>query len=422
MRRLGGLQAALLALAAAAAAAAPGETVWREVGPDGAPLVHLYFFASESCPHCAAAEAFLGGFAAQNPWLVVHRHEVTRSRASAELYQRLARELGEEARFVPAFAYCARMQVGFSVPETGRALAEALVACRGGAGAPEQAGPAPVAEPLELPLLGRVDPARVSLPLFTLVIAALDAFNPCAFFVLLVLLSLLVHARSRRRIFLVGGVFVLFSGLFYLAFMAAWLNVFLAVGELRAVTVAAGVLAVGMGLLQAKDWLSPRGPSLSLSGSARSRLFQRMRGLLQATRTSSVLLGAAALAVAANSYEMLCTAGFPLVFTRVLTLHALPTASYYLYLVAYNVVYVLPLAAVVAVFGATLGARRLSEEQGGGLKLLSGLMLLGLGSVLLVRPAALQNPLLAAALVLGAAALAAALYGVRRWLRGAAGG
>jgi hypothetical protein len=420
---LAALWGALLALAAAAAAAAaPGEIVWRETGRDGAAVVHLYFFASETCPHCAAGEAFLDEFAAQNPWLVVHRHEVTRSRASVELYQRIARELGEQARFVPAFAFCERMLVGFSGPQTGAALAEALLACRrgaGGAGSPEEAGAAPPPEALELPLLGRVDPARVSLPVFTLVIAALDSFNPCAFFVLLVLLSLLVHARSRSRIFLVGGVFVLFSGLFYLAFMAAWLNVFLVVGELRAVTAAAGTLAVVMGLLQAKDWLSRRGPSLSLSGSARTRLFQRMRGLLQATRTSSVLLGAAALAVAANSYEMLCTAGFPLVFTRVLTLHSLPTPTYYLYLVAYNAVYVLPLAAVVGVFGMTLGARRLTEEQGRGLKLLSGLMLLGLGTVLLAKPSALQNPLLAVALVLGAVALAAVLAGVRRWLRGA---
>ena len=59
-----------------------------------------------------------------------------------------------------------------------------------------------------------------------MVLAGLDAFNPCAFFVLLFLLSLLVHARDRRRMLLIGGVFVFFSGAIYFVFMAVWLNVF----------------------------------------------------------------------------------------------------------------------------------------------------------------------------------------------------
>ena len=86
---------------------------------------------------------------------------------------------------------------------------------------------------MRIPFLGSIDPASVSLPVFTVVIGALDSFNPCAFFVLLFLLSLLIHARSRRRMFLIGGIFVLFSGLIYFLFMAAWLNVFLVVGPDR---------------------------------------------------------------------------------------------------------------------------------------------------------------------------------------------
>jgi ABC-type sugar transport system permease subunit len=98
--------------------------------------------------------------------------------------------------------------------------------------------------PLELPLLGSVDPGTLSLPVLTVALASLDAFNPCAFFVLLFLLSLLVHARYRWRMLLIGGVFVFFSGLIYFVFMAAWLNVFLLVGELRIITLLAGLRSV----------------------------------------------------------------------------------------------------------------------------------------------------------------------------------
>ena len=72
----------------------------------------------------------------------------------------------------------------------------------------------------------------ISLPLFTVIIGALDSFNPCAFFVLLFLLSMLIHARSRKKMFLIGGIFVFFSGFIYFLFMAAWLNVFLVIGRL----------------------------------------------------------------------------------------------------------------------------------------------------------------------------------------------
>lgn len=118
---------------------------------------------------------------------------------------------------------------------------------------------------IALPLGGQLDPSRFSLPTLTLLMAALDAVNPCAFFVLLFLLSLLTHTRSRQRMLLVGGSFVLVSALVYFLFMSAWLGLFSVLGHLAWLTAAAGALAVAMGLLNIKDFASPvRGPSLSI--------------------------------------------------------------------------------------------------------------------------------------------------------------
>ena len=252
----------------------------------------------------------------------------------------------------------------------------------------------------ELPFLGRLDPGAVSLPVYTLVIAGLDAFNPCAFFVLLFLLSLLVHARSRARMLFIGGVFVLFSGLIYFLFMAAWLNLFLWLGELRLVTLGAGVLAVLVALVNIKDYFwFRRGPSLSIPDGAKPGLYQRMRGLLRADSLPALTLGTVALAIVANSYELLCTAGFPMIYTRILTLAGLSPLAHYLYLGLYNLIYVLPLLVIVLIFARTLGARKLSEAEGRVLKLVSGLMMLGLGTLLLFAPGALNNPLAALALL-----------------------
>ncbi len=214
---------------------------------------------------------------------------------------------------------------------------------------------------------------------------------------------------------IVGATFVTGSGVMYFLFMAAWLNVFMIVGQLRWITVAAGLIAVLLGIVNMRDWFRRGAPTLSIPQRAKPRLYGRVRDLLDAQHLPAVLLGTVTLAVAANAYELLCTAGFPMVFTRILTLSELPTSRYYFYLVLYNVVYVLPLLAIVIGFTLTMGSRKLKESEGRALKLLSGLMMLELGALLLLAPQMLDSALTALALVAFAATLTLALTSLRRW-------
>lgn len=350
--------------------------------------VHLYFFWSKTCPHCQVALPAMQDLEVSHPWLQLHSYEITESHENAERYAAMAGYLGEDARVVPAFFVCGQFLQGFDA--SGGRVQEILdraLACRTGS---EAITVAPTVT--RLPLLGDIAPDQFSLPVLTLLLAGLDAFNPCAFFVLLFLLSLLVHTRSRARMLLVGGVFVFFSGLVYFLFMAAWLNLFLVISSVTWVTSAAGVVALVIGGLNTKDFFAfGQGPSLSMSGASRSGLFERMRRLLATERLPMMLVGTVLLALAANSYELLCTAGFPMVYTRILTLESLPSAVYYGYLLFYNLIYVVPLLVIVLLFSATLGRHKLSERQGRALKLLSGLMMLGLGGLLLFSPAALSR-------------------------------
>lgn len=293
---------------------------------------------------------------------------------------------------------------GESVPPEGKAAAEEPE--KEASAEPETSVP-PLDEPtaITIPIIGKVEAARMALPILTVTIAALDGFNPCAFFVLFTLLGMLVHVHSRGRMLLVGGIFVFFSGFVYFVFMAAWLNVFLLTGEIKAITVTAGLIALVIAVINIKDYFYfKHGVSLSIPDSAKPRLFDRMRKLLKASSLLSLIIGTVVLAAAANAYELLCTAGFPMVFTRVLTLHDLPSVTYYLYLVLYNVVYVVPLATIVGIFTVTLGSRKLSEHQGQVLKLISGIMMLYLALVILLKPGLLGNIAVAAGLL--AAALA----------------
>ncbi len=381
---------------------------------DGEAEVTLVYFWSRTCPHCAKARPFLDALETSLPWLTVEPREVTESSENRALFAAMAKSVGEEIRGVPTFFLCDRMIVGFDAPNgVGarlRALAESCHAALIAKAEPSTAV-LPPAPDISLPLFGTLDLGALSLPAVTVILGGLDAFNPCAFFVLLFLLSLLVHARSRRRMALIGGIFVVFSGLVYFAFMAAWLNLFFVLEGVRLVTTIAGAVAVVVAAINIKDFfLFKKGVTLSIPEHAKPGLFARMRGLATADRLPALVSGTVALAIAANTYELLCTSGFPLVYTRILTLEALSTASYYAYLALYNAVYVMPLLAIVAVFTATLGARKLTEAQGRALKLLSGLMMLGLGLILIIAPDALDNVLTAVSLLAAAAVFTVVLH------------
>jgi cytochrome c biogenesis protein CcdA len=364
---------------------AQAESPWVTPGADGTPKVQLYFFWSLSCPHCTAAHPYIEAIPEQRPWVALQTLELSRQPENVRRYQAMARQIGADASAVPALIFCGEMHTGWdSDATTGALIRERLDACRVSNGATDTAGRT---ESIDLPVFGRVDLTSFSLPALTLVLAGLDAFNPCAFFVLLFLLSMMAHQKNRSRMLIIGGVFVAISGLMYFAFMAAWLNVFQLFGHLAWVTLVAGALAVVVGALNVKDFfLFKQGISLSIPEAQKADIFRRSRLILAADKLPAMVLATTFLAIAANFYELLCTAGFPMVFTRLLTLADLTPAGRYAYLAAYNLIYVIPLAAIVAVFAGTLGARKLSEREGRLLKLLSGLMMLGLGVLLLIAP------------------------------------
>jgi thiol-disulfide isomerase/thioredoxin len=400
------------------AQAGEDEAPWFGRDAAGQATVRLYFFWTETCPHCRKAQPFVDGLSQEFPWLEVRSVPLREDRPkNVLLFLQMTEALGESSPGVPAFLSCGRAVIGFASAEsTGAALRQALVACHDSVGALSPPAAAPVAEePIRLPIFGAVDPQSISLPLFTVMIAAVDAFNPCAFFVLMFLMSLLTHARDRQRMAIIGGLFVLTSGVLYFAFMAAWLNVFLVLGEVRWVTAIAALIALALAAINIKDffWLG-RGVSLSIPAAAKPGLYARMRALSVTESWPALVVGTVTLAVAANTYELLCTAGFPMLFTRVLTLRQISPSASYLYLALYNVIYVIPLLAIATAFLVTLGPRKLQEREGRILKLLSGLMMLGLGLALLLGPEWLSDIRVAAGIIVSAAVATAIIVRLER--------
>lgn len=361
-RRRAARATALVALALGGRLAAAGAPADVEV------------FTREGCARCAVARTFLEELERERPGLRVVVHDVERDPAALARLRALAAR-GDAPLGVPAFLVGDRLVVGFAGEETTGARLRALL------GGPRDAP----ADGIPLPLIGVVSADRVGLPLFSVVLGLVDGFNPCATWVLLFVLSLLVNLRDRRRMLLVGGTFVLASGLAYYAFMAAWLNLFLLLGVSAAVEAVLGAVAVGIGALNAKDFVAlGRGPSLGVPAAVKPRLYAQVRRVLHADHLPAALAAAAVLAILVNVVELVCTAGLPAVYTHVLTSRQLPAWQYHAYLALYDAAYVLDDAALLAVAVVTLRRWKLQERGGRWLKLVSGVVMLGLGVALLV--------------------------------------
>lgn len=245
----------------------------------------------------------------------------------------------------------------------------------------------PVAEEVYLPVIGRVRWKSMGLPLFTLAVGLIDGFNPCAMWVLLFLLSLLVNLRNRWKILAVAGTFVVISGAAYYAFMAAWLSIFQFVGLLRPAQIILGIVGIIVGTIHVKDFFAfKKGISLSIPDSVKPGVMDRMRKIVMAESLFGAILGASILAVLVNIVELLCTAGLPAMYTGILSAQSIPPWQHYAYLLLYIIAYMFDDTLMVALVVVTLGKHKLQERGGRYLKLLSGVVILGIGGLMLFKP------------------------------------
>jgi hypothetical protein len=345
----------------------------QATGGDG-PVLEV--FVREGCRYCAAAKLFLPGFAAAHPGLTIVYRDVDVDAVALDDLFRHAEDAGRGPA-VPMFHFEGRVLFGFVSPEeTGPRLA-AMVE-----------GRAPAAPPAEFTtrLFGTLSVGRMGLPAFTIAMGLLDGLNPCVTWALLFLLSMMPHLHDRRRFAAIAGTYVLATAAMHYALMAAWLNVFLLAGMSGALQRMLAAAALLMGLLNLKDAAFPGSRvSLSIPHAARPGLGARMRDILATRSLAASLVAVVGLAVAVNGAELLCTAAFPALYTAALSQQDLTPLVPYGYLALYTAAYALPATVLSASAVAALGSRRLTERAGRGLKLVSGVVMIGLAFTLALR-------------------------------------
>jgi len=245
-------------------------------------------------------------------------------------------------------------------------------------------------EKIVVPVLGEVNPKTFSLPLLTIIIGLLDGFNPCAMWVLLFLITLLLGMENRRRMWLLGSLFIITSGTVYFVFMAAWLQLLLFLGMITIIRIIIGLVALGAGGINLRDyWLNRKAEALACKVSDlknTKKTFEKIKAVVYRRSIWWAIIGIIILGFSVNLVELACSAGFPAVYTQVLALSGLPMWQRYLYMVGYIIFYMLDDLVVFIIAMVTLKSKVVGGKYGKYSALIGGLLMLILGLLLIFKP------------------------------------
>lgn len=339
--------------------------------------VDLYLFWSHGCPHCEHEKDFLETLEIKYSNLNIHEFEVSRNKTNFDLMIKMADKLNTTVTGVPFTIVGDNYFKGWNSEETtGKSIEQAILDIKQTNG-----------DIIDLPFFGEIDVKTVSLPVLTIMIAALDGFNPCAMWVLLFLITLLLGIENRFKRWLFGGVFIGASALVYFIIMAAWLNLFLLVGFIWWIRLVIGLVAIGAGLYNLKKYQTNIEGVCKVTGDEkRQKIFDNLKNIVHKEHIVFALIGLIILAFAVNVVELVCSAGFPAVYTNILSLSNLTAFEYYAYLVLYVFIFLLDDLIIFIVAMRTLEITGISTKYSRMSHLIGGILMLILGAILILKP------------------------------------
>lgn len=327
-------------------------------------ITTVHLFASSTCPHCAEEKKFLSQY--QNNELIIKVYDVGKQ-ANSLLLSKVGLDNKIDVAGVPITIIGNKHLIGYANESTtGQEILElikneqqnpsedivlatiqkyqitpkienlpkttASLEPKEASGATNLYGD----KKISLPFLGQIDPKKVSLPLITILIGLIDGFNPCAMWTLIFLISLLLGMHDRKRMWLLGGAFIVASGFIYFLFMAAWLNFFLFVGMIGFVRVAIGIFALTISAHYYFEYINNKdGTCKTDLGGKKQKIFDKLKEVTYREQLVFALIGIIFLAFAVNLVELICSIGLPAIYTNLLASSNISGFLYYFYLLIY---------------------------------------------------------------------------------------
>lgn len=370
--------------------------------------VNLYLFHGDGCPHCAKEREYLKEIEKEYDDVNIHLYEVWYDTDNQELMAKVKKELNSSTNYVPLTIIGDKYTVGFN-DNTKLMIKNNIEKCLkedcedvvgnvlAGKTANETTIKKEVKEPKkdkedsikDLPILGKVDVKKVSLPIMAAVIGLVDGFNPCAMWVLVFLISMLLGTKDRKKMWILGLTFLFASAFIYLLFMVAWLNVAIKMNTVIWLRITIAIIAIIAAFINLKSFYKSLKKDTGcevVDSKKRKNIIEKIKKFTLEKSLILGLLGVMTLAVSVNFIELACSAGLPLLFTQILALNNLSKLSYMIYILIYIFFFLMDDIIVFVIAMFTLKITGISNKYSKYSHLIGGIIMLLIGLLMIIKP------------------------------------
>lgn len=221
----------------------------------------------------------------------------------------------------------------------------------------------------------------------TILIGAIDGFNPCSLWMLTLLLGFLVHSNSKSKMLLVGIIFLFTTAVIYGLFIIGIFKSVNLISNLRYLNILTSIFILAFGIINLKEYFYfKKGISTTISDKNKDKLIKKMRNIVTADRGKTlIVLMTIIVASTAAIAELPCTSGFPVIWSKILDINGIKTfnAQYQLLIITYLLFYLFDEIIVFGVVLKTLKIKKMKINTAKRMKLFLGLMMSFIGLDLL---------------------------------------
>ena len=373
-------------------------------------LVNIYLFHSYTCKHCKEEIKLLDELEKEYDNIKVYKYEVNENE-NGELLKNISEIMGSKVTGTPYTIIGNKVFSGYDY-ENSKGRFKGAIEYYSKYGYEDKVGeyissiPLPsyevkdtdpdvdeyindyISYKVKLPLIGEVKLKNLTLPLITVVIGLADGFNPCAMWVLLFLISMLIGMKDKKRMWILGSTFLLTSALIYLIFMMSWLNLANLLISVVWVRVIIAVVSLVGGFINLRGYIKHRKVSGCdvVDDKKRNKIITRIKKFTTEKNFWLAILGVIVLAISVNVVELACSAGLPVMFIEILSLNNLTAIEEIIYIVLYMLFFLLDDFVVFVIAMTTLSLTGVSSKYGNLSKLIGGILMLFIGLLLMFKP------------------------------------
>jgi len=242
---------------------------------------------------------------------------------------------------------------------------------------------------IKLPIIGEVKLADFSLILGAIFIGLIDGFNPCAMWILVFLITLLINMKNRKKMWILGLAFILTSGLIYYIIMMSWLQIAVKLALIRAFQIIIGVLALIMAIFSIRHFYKQmriESGCVVSNPLEKRKLMVKIKKIINHNSLWLALVGIISVAISVNIIELACSAGLPVVYSTMLAFHELSIFESALYILVYVIFFIFDDLLIFTIAAVSFRVTGISNKYAKYSNLIGGLIMIGLGILLLFFP------------------------------------